>query len=41
MKDDDSDVDLFVAMKAVFPADLAADERVVTALKAAYRALLT
>ncbi len=40
MNDDDSDVDLFVAMRSVFPQALAQDARVATALKMAYRALL-
>ncbi len=37
MKDADGDVELFTAMRGVFPEALAKDERVVTALKAAYR----
>ena len=41
MKDDDGDVELFVAMRAVFPEAMAGDRRVVEALKVTYRGLLT
>ena len=40
MTDADSDVDLFLALRAVFPEALAGDARVVDALKAAYRSAL-
>ncbi len=40
MKDEDDDVELFTAMRGVFPEALAGDERVVTALKTAYTAFL-
>ena len=41
MTDGEGDVDLFLALRAVFPQDLVADERIVAALKAAYRGFLS
>ncbi len=40
MTDQEDDVDLFLKLRAVFPQDLAADARIVAALKAAYRGFL-